>query len=71
VPQLHIVVEFVLPKAFPILSHPDLRQPVGRVNIDGVAKTQYLAKHDSTKGHARGSPWLNSDRSPMTRMTSL
>jgi hypothetical protein len=71
VPQLHIVVEFVLPRAFLVLSHHDLRQPVGRANIDGIATTQYLVEHDSTKGDATGLLWFISDGIPMRCVASL
>jgi len=64
-PQLHTVVEFVLPKAVSVLSHPDLRQPIGQVSIDGIATTQYLVEHDTPEGHARGFLWLSSDGIPM------
>src|SRR5271167_184394 len=64
-PQLHTIVEFVLPRAVSVLSHPDLRQPIGQVSIDGIATTQYLVEHDSPEGHATGSLWLSSDGIPM------
>jgi hypothetical protein len=64
-PQLHSVVEFVLPKAVSVLSHPDLRRPIGQVSIDGIATTQYLVEHDTPEGHATGSLWLSSNGIPM------
>lgn len=64
-PQLHAVVEFVLPRAVSVLSHPDLRQPIGQLSIDGIATTQYLVEHDLPEGHATGSLWLSSDGIPM------
>jgi len=64
-PQLHSVVEFVLPKAVSVLSHPDLRRPIGQVSIDGIATTQYLVEHDTPEGHATGFLWLSSDGIPM------
>src|ERR1700751_1641823 len=45
-PQLHAVVEFVLPLTVSVLSHPDLRQPLGQVSIDGITTTQYLVEHN-------------------------
>ena len=65
-PQLHSVVEFVLPKAVSVLSHPDLRRPIGQVSIDGIATTQYLVEHDTPEGHATGSLWLSSNGIPMS-----
>ena len=64
-PQLHAVVEFVLPLAVSVLSHPDLRQPLGQVSIDGITTTQYLVEHNLPEGHATGSLWLSSDGIPM------
>jgi hypothetical protein len=64
-PQLHTVVEFVLPSAVAILSHPDLRQPIGQESIDGIATTQYLVENDSPEGRATGSLWLSRDGIPM------
>jgi hypothetical protein len=64
-PQLHSVVEFVLPKAVSVLSHPDLRRPIGQVSIDGIATTQYLVEQDTPEGHATGSLWLSSNGIPM------
>jgi hypothetical protein len=64
-PQLHTVVEFVLPSAVAVLSHPNLRQPIGQENIDGIATTQYLVENDSPEGRATGSLWLSRDGIPM------
>jgi len=64
-PQLHTVVEFALPSAAAILSHPDLRRPVGQESIDGITTTQYLVENDSPEGHATGSLWLSRDGIPM------
>jgi hypothetical protein len=63
--QLHTVVEFVLPSAVAILSHPDLRQPIGQESIDGMATTQYLVENDSPEGRATGLLWLSRDGIPM------
>ena len=64
-PQLHTVVEFVLPSAIAVLSHPDLRQPIGQESIDGIATTRYLVENDSPEGRATGSLWLSRDGIPM------
>ena len=64
-PQLHTVVEFVLPSAVAVLSHPDLRRPIGQESIDGIATTQYLVENDSPEGRATGSLWLSRDGIPM------
>jgi hypothetical protein len=64
-PQLHTVVEFALPSAAAILSHPDLRQPIGQESIDGITTTQYLVENDSPEGRATGSLWLSQDGIPM------
>ena len=44
-PQLHTVVEFALPSAAAILSHPDLRRRIGQESIDGITTTQYLVEN--------------------------
>jgi len=64
-PQLHTVVEFALPSAAAILSHPDLRRPVGQESIDGITTTQYLVEDDSPEGRATGSLWLSRDGIPI------
>jgi hypothetical protein len=64
-PQLHTVVEFVLPKAFLILSRLDLTKSIGQATIDGIATTQYAVDDDSTEGHATGSLWLSRDGIPV------
>jgi hypothetical protein len=64
-PQLHTVVEFVLPIGFSLLSHPDLSQPIGQASIDGIATTQYVVDQDSPEGHASGLLWLSRDGIPM------
>lgn len=64
-PQLHTVVEFVLPNAVAALSHPDLRQPIGQESIAGIATTQYLVENDSTEGRVTGLLWLIRDGIPM------
>ena len=64
-PQLHTVVEFVLPSAVAVLSHPDLTQPIGQESVDGIATTQYLVENDSPEGRATGSLWLSRDGIPM------
>ena len=64
-PQLHTVVEFVLPSAVAVFSHPDLWQPIGQDSIDGIATTQYLVENDSPEGRATGSLWLSRDGIPM------
>jgi len=64
-PQLHTVVEFVLPKALLLLSHLDLTKSIGQASIDGIATTQYMVDDDSPEGHATGSLWLSRDGIPM------
>ena len=64
-PQLHTLVEFVLPTGFSLLSHPDLSKPIGRASVDGIATTQYLVDQDSPEGHASGLLWLSRDGIPM------
>ena len=65
-PQLHTVVEFVLPKALSVLNSPDLLgHPVGQESVNGVATTRYTVSETVPEGHASGSLWLSSDGIPM------
>jgi hypothetical protein len=58
-PQLHTVVEFVLPIGLSALSHPELSKAIGQASIEGIATTEYLVDQNSPEGHAMGSLWLN------------
>jgi hypothetical protein len=65
-PQLHTVVEMVLPKEFALLSDPDLlRKPTGQETINGLATTKYTIDENLAGGHIAGSLWLSRDGIPM------
>jgi hypothetical protein len=64
-PQLHTVVEFVLPIGLSVLSHPDLSKAIGQASIEGIATTEYLVDQNSPEGRATGSLWLSRDGIPM------
>lgn len=65
-PQLHTVVEFVLPKELTVLNDLNLtRQPVGRETVNGIETTKYIIEEDIAGGRATGSLWLSTDGIPM------
>src|SRR5215472_8833054 len=62
----HIVVEFVLSKASPVLSHtPIYDSPLGGRVSTAWHTTQHFVERDSPEGHAAGSLWLSGDATPM------
>ena len=65
-PQLHIVVEFALPKEFALLGNPALlRTPIGQETVNGIATTKYTIEEALPGGHIAGSLWLSRDGIPM------
>jgi hypothetical protein len=65
-PQLHTVVEFVLPKEFSLLGNPNLlRKPVGQEIVNGITTTKYTVAEDVPEGRIAGSLWLSRDGIPM------
>jgi len=65
-PQLHTVVEFVLPKEFSLLGNPNfLRKPVGQETVNGITTTKYTVEEDVPGGRITGSLWLSRDGIPM------
>jgi hypothetical protein len=65
-PQLHTVVEFVLPKQFSLLGKPGLlRKPAGPETVNGIATTRYMVEEDVPGGRIAGSLWLSRDGIPM------
>ena len=65
-PQLHTVVEFVLPKEFSLLGNPNLlRKPVGQETVNGITTTKYTVEEDFPGGRIAGSLWLSRDGIPM------
>ena len=65
-PQLHTVVEFVLPKEFSLLGNPNLlRKPAGQETVNGITTTKYTVEEDVPGGRIIGSLWLSRDGIPM------
>jgi hypothetical protein len=61
-PQLHTVVEIVLPQELSILNNPNLlRRPVGQETVDGITTTKYTVEEDLPRGHIAGTLWLSRD----------
>jgi hypothetical protein len=65
-PQLHTVVEFILPSELAVLGKPGLLgKPIGQEIVNGIATTRYAVDRDIPEGHAAGSLWLSSDGIPV------
>jgi len=65
-PQLHTVIEFVLPQELALLGNPSLlRRPIGPETVNGIATTRYRIEADLPGGHIAGSLWLSRDGIPM------
>jgi hypothetical protein len=65
-PELHTVVEFILPPELHLFADPRLtRQPVGRETINGIATTKYAIDETVPQGHGTGFLWLSDDGIPM------
>ena len=65
-PQLHTVVEFVLPTEFSLLGNPNfLRKPVRQETVNGITTTKYSVEEDVPGGRIAGSLWLSRDGIPM------
>lgn len=65
-PELHTVVEFVMPKVLALLGEPGrLGKPVGQDTVNGIATTKYAVDRDIPEGHLAGSLWLSRDGIPM------
>jgi hypothetical protein len=62
---IHTVVEFLIPKAFAALIHPDPGRPVEQATIDGITTTEYAIDQQTPEGRATGSLWLSPDGTPM------
>ena len=65
-PQLHTVVELVLPPELHLLADPRLtRSPVGHETVNGVATTKYAIDETVPEGHGTGFLWLSDSGIPM------
>src|SRR5262249_42928672 len=65
-PELHTVIEFVLPKEFSALGNPNfLRKPAGQETVNGIPTTKYTVEEDVPGGRIAGLLWLSRDGIPM------
>jgi hypothetical protein len=65
-PELHTVVEFMLPAELHLFADPRLkRRPVGHETINGIATTKYAIDETVPEGHGEGSLWLSDNGIPM------
>jgi hypothetical protein len=64
--NLHIAVEFALPRVLAALSRPDLLgQPVAHEIVNGIATTKYAVDKRIAQGHLAGAFWLSDQGIPM------
>jgi hypothetical protein len=65
-PELHTVVEFLLPPELHLFADPRLtRSPVGHETVNGVATTKYAIDETLPEGHGEGFLWLSDSGIPM------
>lgn len=65
-PELHTVVQFVLPPELRLLGAPELKKhPMGQDTVNGLATTKYAIDETVPEGHATGTLWLSRDGIPM------
>lgn len=66
VPQLHTIVQFVMPPELRLLGAPELKKhPAGQETVNGIATTKYAIDESVPEGHANGTIWLSHDGIPM------
>ena len=65
-PQLHTIVEFVMPPELRLLGAPELKKhPLGQETVSGIATTRYEIDETVPEGHATGTLWLSKEGIPM------
>lgn len=65
-PQLHTVVQFVMPAELRVLADKRLtRHPVGKETVNGIATTKYAVDETVPEGHGVGAVWISADGIPM------
>jgi hypothetical protein len=65
-PQLHTVVQFLLPPELHLFADPRLaRKPVGHETVNGIATTKYAIDESVPEGHGAGFLWLSDTGIPM------
>jgi len=65
-PQLHTVVQFVVPPELQALSTSRLKKrAVGHDTVGGIATTRYTIDETVPEGHGSGTLWLSAEGIPM------
>jgi hypothetical protein len=65
-PELHTVVEFLLPPELHLFADPRLtRKPVGHETVSGIATTKFAIDETVPEGHGEGFLWLSDSGIPM------
>jgi hypothetical protein len=65
-PELHTIVEFLLPAELHLFADPRLtRRPVGHETINNIPTTKYAIDETVPEGHGAGFLWLSEDGIPM------
>lgn len=65
-PDLHTVVEFLLPPELHLFADPRLtKKPVGHETVNGIATTKYAVDETVPEGHGSGFLWLSDTGIPM------
>jgi hypothetical protein len=65
-PQLHTVVQFVIPPELRVLAVARLtRHPVGNETVNGIATTKYAVDETVKEGRGIGAVWISADGIPM------
>jgi hypothetical protein len=65
-PELHTIVEFLLPPELHLFADPRLkRSPVGQESVNGIATTKYAIDETVPEGHGTGFLWLSDNGIPM------
>ena len=65
-PELHTVVEFLLPPELHLFADPRLtRKPVGHEAVNGIPTTKYAIDETVPEGHGEGFLWLSDNGIPM------
>jgi hypothetical protein len=65
-PELHTVVEFLLPPELHLFADPRLtRKPVGHEAVNSIPTTKYAIDETVPEGHGEGFLWLSDNGIPM------
>jgi hypothetical protein len=65
-PELHTIVQFVMPPELRLFGAPELKKnPIGQETVNGFATTKYSIDETVSEGHATGTLSLSRDGIPM------